>query len=185
MRPNILFWQSKSYFDFYWGRISYFHIQCPIFTFELMRNIVFWHSISYFDIRNGAEYKILTLTILFWHATQSRISRILTSISYIHTRTEANYTVFWHPKSYFDIQNGTEYRILTFNILHVFWHLTRSRISYFDIQNPMMTWKTRPNIAFGHQFPILALELAPNIAFWHSKSYINIRNETDYRILKF
>ena len=63
-----VFWHSKS------GWISYFDIQNPILTFKLRPNIVFWHTKSYFDIRTGAEYRILTFKILFWHSKSGRIS---------------------------------------------------------------------------------------------------------------
>ena len=85
-------------------------------------NIVFLHFKSYFDIRNRAEYRIL-IVIQNWVGY-----RILTS------------------KSYFDIQTGTEYRILTFKIL--FLHSNWDRISYCDIQNPILTIETGTNILF-------------------------------------
>ena len=73
--------------------------------------------------------------------------------------------VFWHSKSYFDIRNGAEYCILTFKIL--FWHSNCGQISCFDIQNPFLTFK-----------------MGPNIAFWHPKSYFDIRTGRDeYRIV--
>ena len=164
--PNIEFWHSKSYFDIrirteyrimtfkilFWhsnlGRISNFDIQNPILTFELGPNIEFWHSKSYFDIRIRAEYRILTFKLLF-----------------LKFKLGANIE-FWHSKSYFDIGIRVEYRILTFEIL--FWHSNSGRISNFDIQNPILTFK-----------------LGANIEFWHSKSYFDIRIRVEYRILTF
>ena len=73
---------------------------------------------------------------------------------------------FWHFKSYLDIRTGTEYRILTFDIL--FWHAN---------------WG--PNIEFWHSKSFLTFELGPNLEFWHSKSYFDIRTWAEYRILTF
>ena len=47
--------------------------------------------------------------------------------------------LFLHSKSYFDIQTGAEYRILIFKI---------GRKSYFDIQNPILSFEPGPNIVF-------------------------------------
>ena len=47
----------------------------------------------------------------------------------------------------------------------VFWHSNWGRIYYFYIQNPILTFK-----------------LGPKIVFWHSKSYFDIRAETEYRV---
>ena len=157
MAFKILFWHSNL------GRISYCDIQNAILTFELGSNIVFWHSISYFDIQNRAECCILTLkntiltldigpNIVFWY-----------SKSYFDIRTEAEYHVltlkilFWHS-------TRADFRILTFKILS--WHLNKGCISYFDIQNPILT-----------------LEIGPNIVFWHSQSYSDIQTEAEFVIL--
>ena len=173
---KILFWYSNL------GRISYFDIQNPILTFKLRPNIVFWHSKSYFGIRTGTEYRILTFKILFWHSNWDRISYfdiqnpILTfelgpNIVFdiqnpILTFEFGRNIAFSHSKSNFDIRTGTEYRILTFKIL--FWHSKTGRISYFDIQNPILTF-----------------ELRPKIVFWNSKSYFDIQTGAEYRILIF
>ena len=162
-------------------------------------NIVFWHSKSYFDIRNRAEYRILRFKILFWHSNWGRISYfdiqkpILTfeigpNIVFwfknpILTFELGPNIVFWHSKSYFDIRTWAEYRILTFKIL--FWHSKSGRISYFDIQNPILTFESGRISYFDIQNPILTFELGPNGVFWHSKSYFDIRTEAEYRILTF
>ena len=176
MTFKILFWHSN------WGGMSYFDIQYLILTFEIGLNIVFWWSKSYFDIRNRAESRILTFKILFWHSKSGRISYfdiqnpILTfeigpnivfwySKSYFDILNRAD-IVFWYSKSYFDIRFWAEYRILIFKIL--FCHSNLGQISYFDIQNPILTF-----------------ELKPNIVFWHSKSYFDIRTGAECRILTF
>ena len=102
---------------------------------------------------------------------------------------------------YFDIRTGAEYRILTFKIL--FWQSNRGRISYFYIQNPILTFGGGPNSVFWHsksyfdirnraeysffvvQNPILTFELRPNIVFWHSKSYFDFQTGAEYCIKAF
>ena len=51
-------------------------------------------------------------------------------------------TLFWHSKSYFDIQNRADYRFLTFKVF--FWHLNWGQIAYFDIKKMHhgMFWKS-------------------------------------------
>ena len=207
---KILFWHSN------WCVISYFDIQNPILKFEIGPNIVFWYSKSYFDIRteaqyciltfksyfdtlSGAEYRILTCKILFWHSNWGRISHfdIQNPILTFEIRPDI---VFWCSKFYFDIRNRAEYRILIFKFL--FWHSNWGRISYFDIQNPILTFDLGSNIVFWHQNPILTFQIGPNfvfwysksyfdirfgpnVVFWHSKSYFDIRNRTEYHILIF
>ena len=182
---EILFWHSNS------GRISNFDIQNPILTFELGPNIEFWHSKSYFDIRIRAEYRILTFEILFWHSNSGQISNFDIQKPILTFEFGANIE-FWHSKSYFDIRIRAKYRILTFKILFwdanldqisiffrfslfvfrfslfVFRHSNSGRISHFDIWNPILKFKFRPNIKF-----------------WHSKSYFDIRTWTEYRVLTF
>ena len=170
LRPNIVFWHSKSYFDIQteaeyriltfetlfrhlnWGRMSYFYIRNPNLTFEPRPNIIFWHSKAYFDIQTEAEIPILTFKILFWRSNWSRIK-------------------------YFDIRND----IMTFELKPnvEFW---QSKF-YFTIE-------LRPNIVFRHsksysdiRNPILTFELKPNKVFWHTKWYYDIRTEAECRIL--
>ena len=69
-------------------------------------------------------------------------------------------------KSYFDIITEAKYCILTFNVL--FWRSNWGPISFFDIQNPILTFI-----------------LSPNIFFWHSQSYFDIQTETEYCNLTF
>ena len=132
---KILFWHSN------WDRISYFDIQNPIFTFELGPNIVLWHSKSYFDNRNRDEYLILIFKI---------------SKSYFDIRTWAEYRILTF-KILFLHSKWVEYRIWTFKIL--IWHSKSGRISYYDVQSPILTF-----------------ELESNIVFWHSKSYFEYQN---------
>ena len=149
--------------------------------------IAFWHTKSYFYIRTGAENRILTFEILFWHSNWGRISYfdirnpILTfemgqKIVFWHSKSPfltfelGPNIVFWHSKSYFDIQNGPENRILTFKIL--FWHSNCGRISYFDIQNSIFDIRNGP-------------PPPRKIVFWHTKSCFDIRTGAEYRILTF
>ena len=168
-----LYWHSN------WGRISHFYIQNCILTFKQGPNIAFWHSKSYFDIRTGAEYRILTFKILFWHSYWGGLLYFDIQNPILTFEIRPN-IVFHHSKSFwnraahrilpfkilFDIWNLAEYRILTFKTL--FWHSNWGRISHFDIQ-----------------IRILTFEQGPNIAFWHSKSYFDIRTGAEYPILTF
>ena len=162
-------------------------------TFENRPNIVLWHSKSYFAIRTWADYRILTFNILFWPSKLGGMSYF--DIQNPNIRNEPNIVfdlqiltltfelrwniVFWHLKSYFDIQTEADFCIWTF------WHSYRGRISYFDIQNPIFTLEIGPNIVFWHSKSYFDLRLRPNIVFWHSKSYFDIRNRARYRILTF
>ena len=94
----------------------------------------------------------------------------------------AEYIIFWHFKillchlnccriSYFEIQNP----ILAFEI---------GPKSHYDIQNPILKFENEPNIVFWHSKSYLAFELRPNIVLWHSKSYFDIQNRAEYRITK-
>ena len=56
------------------------------------------------------------------------------------------YSFFAFRFSLFDIRNRVEYRILIFKIL--FLHSNWDRISYFDIQNSILTFGLGPNIVF-------------------------------------
>ena len=123
-------------------------------------NTVFWHSNSYSDIRKRAEYRILTLKILFFHVKWGRIYHILTfKILPCHSNC--------CRISYFDIQNP----ILAFEI---------GLKSHYDIQNPILKFENEPNIVFWHSKSYLAFELRPNIVLWHSKSYFDIQNRAEY-----
>ena len=103
----------------------FFDVQNPILKFKIGRNIAFWHSKSYFDIWTGAEYRILTFKILFWHSESGWISyfdiqnpiftcEIGPNISYFDIQNPTlsfellPNIVFWHSKSYFGIRNWTE-----------------------------------------------------------------------------
>ena len=118
----------------HWGRISHFNIRKLISTFEFRPNIMFlfsffafrlfdlrlnsefWHSKSYFDIRTEAEYRILTFENLFRHSAWCRISYFNIRNPILTFELRPN-IVFWHSKSYFNIQTKAEYRILTIEIL--------------------------------------------------------------------
>ena len=173
---KIVFWHSKSYFD----------IRNPILTFELSRKILFWHTKSYFDIRTESENRILTFEIVFWQS-------IWVGKSYFDNRTETEYRIFTFEisfdirtaseivNSYFDIRKSKNAifiltfelsAILTFKILFLKW----VGKSYFDIQNSIFTLELSP---------ILTFELSRKIVFWRSKSYFDIRSESENRILTF
>ena len=168
LRANITFLTLKTLFwHSYWRRISYFDIQNPIVTLKLRPNIEIRHSNSYFDI-------------VFWHSTCNLTSELGMNI------------LFGHSKSYIEIRAWAEYRILTLKFL--FWHSNWRRISYFDIQNPIVTLKLRPNIeirhsnsyfdiVFWHSTCNLTPQFGMNILFGHSKSYIEIRARAEYHIL--
>ena len=191
MGPNIVFWHSKSNFDIQiwaeyriltfkilfwhsnWGHISYFDIENPTFTFKIWLNIVFWRSKSYLTFK-------LRPNIVFWHSQSyskwDQISYFDIQNPILTFKIESFKILFRHskwPKSYFDIRNGTEYRILTLLIL--FWLSNWGRISYFDIESPIMTFENWSN-------PVLSFELRPNTAFWHSESYFDIQNGAEKRI---
>ena len=150
---KILFWHSN------WGRLSYFNIQNPILTFKIGPNIVFWHSKpyfdiqtgteyrfwhskSYFDIQNQAEYRILTFKILFWHSIWGRISYFDIQNPILTFELRPN-IVFWHSKSYFDIRTGPN---IVFWYSESYFDIRNRAKSYFDIQNPILTFELGPNI---------------------------------------
>ena len=110
-------------------------------------NIVFWHSKFYCDTWTEAKYRNSTFN------------------SHFDIRTEAEYRVLTFNMQ-FDIRIGHEYLIWTFKIL--FWNSSLGRVSYFDLEIPILTFK-----------------LTPNIVFWYSKSYFDIWTEAEYRILTF
>ena len=173
---KILFWHSN------WGPISYFDIQYPILTFKIEPNIVFWHwkilfrhsisdRISYFDIQNPTLTLKLRQNIVFYHLKSYSDIQLGPTFVFWHSNSILTLEigpniVFWHSKSYFVPRNRAKYPIFTFTIL--FWHSNWGRICYFDIKNPILTFKIRPNIVFSH-----------------SKSYFDIRTEAEYRILTF
>ena len=207
MEFKILFWHSI------WVVKSYIDIQNPILTFELRRKIVFkiqfftyelclkivlWQSKSYFGIRTESEYAILaSFKILFWHSnwvgkcyfgiqnpflTFELSVKIVFSYlkSYFDIRTESENRiqnliltfelsrkiVFWHTKSYFDTRTESENALLVFKV--IFWHSNRIGKCYFHIQNPILTFDQRRKIVI-----------------WYSKSYFDIRTESENRILIF
>ena len=65
--------------------------------------------------------------------------------------------------SFFDIWTKSENRILTLKLLKIlFWHSLWVGKFYFDIQNSILTFA-----------------LSSKILFWHSKSYFDIRYESE------
>ena len=88
--------------------------------------------------------------------------------------------VFWHSKSYFDIRTESEKASLIFKIL--FCHSNWVGKSYFDIQNPILTFELSRKMLFLIQNPILTFELSRKMLFWYSKSYFDIRTESENRI---
>ena len=157
-------------------------------------NIVFWHSKSCFDIQTEAEYRILTFLILFWHSNWGRISLFGNRNPILTLKLRPN-IILWHSTSYFDIRIEDVYRILTFKML--FWHSNWGGISYFNLQNSILTFKLKHNIEFRHSTLDLRQNISfwhlksyfnilrPNIVFWQSKSWFDIRTEAEYYILTF
>ena len=140
-------------------------------TFKIGTSIVFWHSnwgrIYYFNIQNP----ILTFKL-------------------------GPNIEFWYSKSYFEIQNRAEKRILTFKILFwhsswdwilrltfkiLFWHSQPGRIHILTFKIPFRhsNWGRISN--FDIKNPILIFEIRLNIEFWHSKSYFDIWTGAEYR----
>ena len=91
--------------------------------------------------------------------------------------------VFWHSKSYFGIRTESKNAIMIFKIL--FWHSNWDRKSYFDIQNLFWQWNWDWKCYFDILKPILTFELSRKMLLWHSKSYFDIRTESESRILTF
>ena len=103
--------------------------------------------------------------------------------------------------SFLDIRIWGEYRVSTFELL--FGHSNWGWISNFDIQNPILIVKLRPNIAFWHSkilfwhsnsgrtygiftFEIISVDflIGPNIVFYFKFGILfNIRSGTSYRFL--
>ena len=118
------FFHSKS------GQISYFDIQNPIFTLEIVTNIVLWHSKSYFDNRTWDEFHIVTFIILFWHSNWGQISYFDIQYPILTFIIEPN-VGFWYWKILF--WHSISDRISYFDIQILFWHSNWGGISYFDI----------------------------------------------------
>ena len=84
--------------------------------------------------------------------------------------------LFWHSdwvgKSYFNIQNP----ILTFE-------LSRKIVFYFDIQNPILTFELSRKIVFYFEIQnsILTFELRWKMLFWYPKLYFDIRTVSENR----
>ena len=76
-----------------------------------------------------------------------------------------------------------ENTISIFKIL--FWHLNRVVKSYFDIQNPILTFELSGKILFLYSKSELIFALSRNMLFWHSKTYFDIRTESEKAILAF
>ena len=161
--------------------------------------MIFRYSKSYFDIRTESENRILTLKILFWHSNwvgKWYFDIILfwhsnwVGNSYFDIKSP-NLTfeltrkmLFWYSKFYFDIWTELENRILTFKILC--WHSNWVGKCYLYIQNYILTFELcRKIVIFVIQNPILTFELSRKMLFWHSKSYFDIRTESENAILIF
>ena len=125
--------------------------------------------------------------------------------------------LFWHTKSYFEIRTVSENGILTLKslvfdirtelenaiLIFLFWHSNWIGKSYFDIQNPILTFKLSRKIVILHSIsyfdiqtesenrivtfgkcyfdirnPILTFKLIRKIVFRLSKSYFDIRTES-------
>ena len=57
--------------------------------------------------------------------------------------------------------------------------------SYFDIRNAILTFELSRKMLFDIQNPILTFDLCRKMLFWHSKSYFDIRIESENAILTF
>ena len=117
------------YLSFFVIRFSLFVIRFlySFFTFGLSPFVsAFRFSLfvfHFFDIQNRPS-------IVFWHSNWGRIYYFYIQNPLLTFKLGPNIE-FWYSKSYFEIQNQAENRILTFKIL--FWHSNRGWISYFDI----------------------------------------------------
>ena len=89
--------------------------------------------------------------------------------------------LFWYSKSYFDIRTESKYRISIFKFQS--WHSNWVRKCYFDIQNPILHSNWVGKCYFDIQNPILTSELSQKMLFWYSKSYFDIRTESEKSIL--
>ena len=57
--------------------------------------------------------------------------------------------------------------------------------SYFDIRNAILTLELSRKMLFDIQNPILIFDLCRKMLFWYSKSYFDIRTESENAILIF
>ena len=181
---KIVFWHSKFYFD----------IRTELENAILISKIIFWHSNWvekwYFDIlnpnfniRTESENAILIFKILFWHLNWVGTSCFLVQYP-IFTFQLSRKIVFWHSISYFDIRTESENSILILKIL--FWHSNWVGKSHFDIQKiPFWYSKWVGKWNFDIQNPVLTFEPSLIIVFWQSKSYFDIRSESENAILIF
>ena len=112
---KILIWHSN------WVGKSYFDIQNLILTFKLSQK-------SYFLCGGVYYFHVVCPPI---RPSVRPYVRLILELS--------RKMLFWHSKSYFDIRTESENRIFTFEIL--FWQSNRVGKSYFDIQNPILTFK--------------------------------------------
>ena len=156
----MLFWHSKSYFD----------IRTKSENAILIFKILFLHSNwlgksnskLYFDIRTESKNRILTFKIIFRHSNWvgkcyfdiqnpiltfelSRKKLFWYSKSYFGIRTVSENSILTF-KSYFDIRTESENAILAFKV--IFWHSNWVWKSYFDIQNPILTFESSRKIVF-------------------------------------
>ena len=111
------------------------------FTFELSRKLLF-------DIQIPILTLAMSRKILFWH-----------SKSYFDIRYESE-------KSYFNIHYESESPILTVWILFLNSHWVWK--SYFDIQNPILTFALSRMILFWIRYEPENPILTSIILFWHS-----------------
>ena len=211
-------------------------------TFELSRKMLFWHSNcvgkskskSFFDIRTESENRILTFKILFWHSNWILSENPMLIFKFLFRHSNwvgkcyfgiqthivkfelSRKMLFSYSKSYFDIRTESEIAII-YIIKVLFSHSNRVGKSYFDIQNPILTFELSgkmlfwywnyyfdirtevENATFAFKFlfwysncvgksyldihnPILTFELSRKILFQYSKSYSDIRTESENRI---
>ena len=136
-------------------------------TFELGPNIKIWLSKSYFDIRTRAKCDILTFEILYWHSNWDRISNFVIR-SPILTFQLGPDIILWHSECFFGILIGTEYRILTFEIL--FWHSNYGNMAVLltctckNKEDPIKTERAR-----------VVTRCSPILALWELSVAMEIR----------
>ena len=130
------------------------------FSLFVFRFSLFVFRFSFFAFRFSLfVFRFSFFVFHFCHFAMSEI-RYNAISNRILLITNRENMLFWHLKYYFDIRTEWKYAIWTFKIL--FWHSHRVEVCYFDIQNLILTFA-----------------LSRNRLFWHSKSYFDIRTESN------
>ena len=134
LNPNSRLCRIWLFFKFKMDHFLYFfYMQISILTFKIGPNITFFT----FLYSNWDQYRFFTFKFLFWHQYWAK-------------------HLFLTFKILFSISKLDRYCLFTFKILFI--HSKLYPISNFNIQNSLLIFLLRPNIAF---FTII-------IMFWHS-----------------